>query len=128
MFKMEIVFDEAKVKQNGTHSTEMLYKAVDDIMEAEGILRLDKGYYKGPGTRQDFGRFGNVIYTLSRVEWFVKHAAAWYLFESKGQADRDEDYSYEDVIESLVKMGEWANADNKVYDRAPAFVQLSQGV
>lgn len=101
MLKLEIKLDDKKIIEENKYTPESIYQVLRDAF-AECNLRQENKpdgtlFFYGTGSRDDFGAFGRLIYTLKDKPWFINYVTKWIWYNSDSGRNEN-DFSMEDVL------------------------------
>ncbi|WP_343209425.1 hypothetical protein [Anaerolentibacter hominis] len=101
MLKMIIRMDDEKIKKEKKYHLERIYSTVDSAFAKMGLPRMEDTsgclVYRDGGNDRDYGRFGQIVNTLKKQEWFMDNVTVWLLCDSD-DSDNPNDYDEEDLL------------------------------
>ena len=101
MLKMIIRLNEDKIKNENIYRLDGMYKAIHSAFAQMDFPRVYDGtesmIYHDNGDSNDFAKFGRIVNTLKKKEWFLDNALIWLLCDSY-DSDNPEDFSEEDLL------------------------------
>ena len=103
MMKMEIAFDEEKVRREGKWDIEKMYGFVDKFFAEHRMSKAGKGMYNGTNDKDEFALMGIAIGRFRKTEWFTENVKVWNWYYSHSY-DR-EIMCCEDIAEGLIEWG-----------------------
>ena len=101
MLKMIIRLNEEKILNEKIYRLDGMYKAIHSAFKQMGFPRIydtnNAIIYCDKGDSKDFAKFGRIINTLKKKDWFLDNALEWLLCDSD-DADNPNDFSEEDLL------------------------------
>lgn len=101
MLKLEIKFDDTRMREDRKYAPEAIYAAVDKAFAKYQFPKetLSDGTvcYRGTGMARDYGTFGRIITTLKDKEWFMNYLVKWLWYNSD-DGENETDFTVEDVL------------------------------
>lgn len=86
---VKIVMDEEKIKRDDIWPLDAIYRNIDILANATGMIKLDKNTYRCKGDSKDMICMGGFVYRgLLECDWFTKNVKEWlWLDEEEGDTD-----------------------------------------
>lgn len=83
------VLDEEKILRENKYDLEKIYKAIDEIAEHSGMIKIDKNTYHCKGDKNDLACLGIfVVRNLVKCDWFTLNVKEWtWISEKEGDKD-----------------------------------------
>ena len=101
MIKMIIQMDDKKINNEKKYHLEKIYGVINGSFEKLGLNRADSDedalVYQGTGKPTDYGRFGKIVNTLKKQDWFMDNVMLWNLC-SNDESDDPKDFDVEDLL------------------------------
>ena len=101
MLKLEIKFNDAKMRAENKYTPESIYTAIDNAFSKYHFRKetFSDGTicYYGNGVPRDYGTFGRLITTLKDKEWFMTYLIKWLWYNSD-DGENESDFTVEDVL------------------------------
>ena len=92
MLKLEIKFDDTRMREDRKYAPEAIYAAVDKAFAKYHFPKetLSDGTvcYCGTGMARDYGTFGRIITTLKDKEWFMDYLVKWLWYNSDATTEK----------------------------------------
>lgn len=101
MLKMIIRMDDNKINIEKKYRLDGIYNAIDSVFGKMGLPRMEDSsgalVYRDNGDAKDFGRFGRIVNTFKKQDWFMENVIVWQLCDSDGMEELA-DFSEEDLL------------------------------
>ena len=101
MLKMIIRLNEDKIKNENIYRLDGIYKAIHSAFAQMDFSRVYDGtdamIYHDNGDSKDFAKFGRIVNTLKKKDWFLDNVLVWLLCDSDDSENPD-DFSEEDLL------------------------------
>ena len=104
MVKLEIGFDETKLKQLNEYNINDIFDYIDEMFRNVNITKSEKSengkIYFGNDNNQDMAKFFCGIFHLEEQEWFIKYAKEMILFDNTETPQKDI-FKAEDILSQI---------------------------
>ena len=101
MLKMMICMNQNKINSERKYNLDSIHEIIDNMFLNLGLPSAGhtskQWVYRDNGDDRDYGRFGRIVNTLKRQEWFMDNVEAWRFFDSD-DSDDPEDFNEEDLL------------------------------
>ncbi len=91
MLKMVIRMDDDKINIEKKYRVKGIYNTIDSIFIKNGLPRVEDVsgalVYRDSGGAKDGRRFGRIVNTLKRREWFMDNVSVWLFYDSNDSDD-----------------------------------------
>lgn len=83
------ILDEEKILKEDKYDLEKIYKAIDEMAEYSGMIKIDKNTYHCKGDKNDLACLGIfAMNNLVECDWFTLNVKEWtWLSEKEGDSD-----------------------------------------
>ncbi|GHU43568.1 hypothetical protein FACS1894111_09380 [Clostridia bacterium] len=114
MMKMEIVFDEEKVRREGKWDIEKMYSVVDEFFAEHRMTKDEKGLYIGTGDKDEFAFMGVAYLSFRDEKWFTENVKKWNWYYPDTFAP--DEICCDDMAAGLIEWGVGAPAYARAYE------------
>lgn len=101
MIKMIIDMNDDKINAEKKYQSDKIYQTIDGLFHKVGLLHVEDAagslVYRDNGSEQDYGRFGRIVNTLKKQDWFMDNVKVWLLCDSD-DSDNPDDFNEEDLL------------------------------
>jgi len=97
MIKVKIVMDEEKFHAEKKYDSTSLWETIDKAFLCNGMIKEEKGVYRGVGKDTDFAYLGLGCINLGHQDWFLHYVKEWWWMNSDMGKDEN-DFSIENLL------------------------------
>lgn len=101
MLKMIISMNKVKINAEKKYNLDSIQNTIDKLFLNLGLSLMEHSsrqwVYRDNGDDRDYGRFGRIVNTLKRQEWFMDNVEMWRFYDSD-DSDAPDDFNEEDLL------------------------------
>lgn len=114
MLKMIIRMNDEKINVEKKYRLDGIYDTIENIFINMEFSRLEEGagslVYRDSGKAGDYGRFGKIVNTLKKQNWFMDNVSEWMLCDND-DSDNPDEFHVEDLLYHYRQKQLWGAGD-----------------